>query len=167
MVSAPLDVLSDTPLKKRDSAVVKRDGDCTAQPTGSGPVSTPDTAAAFLADGGLQSLATNAPTPDGFSLAFSNKDGSLSASKYMGLHTLTSFDTLECAALCDRAINCEAFNMYIERDPSLNPNAEDCPNPPSTTNFKCTLWGAPVVAEQATNKGQWRDSFQVVITGSN
>ncbi|KAL9059516.1 MAG: hypothetical protein Q9206_001453 [Seirophora lacunosa] len=114
MVSAPLDVLSDTPLKKRDSAVVKRDGDCAAQPTGSGPVSTPDTAAAFLADGGLQ-----------------------------------------------------AFNMYIERDPSLNPNAEDCPNPPSTTNFKCTLWGAPVVAEQATNKGQWRDSFQVVITGSN
>ncbi|KAI4093430.1 MAG: hypothetical protein LQ344_002843 [Seirophora lacunosa] len=85
----------------------------------------------------------------------------------MGLHTLTSFDTLECASLCDRAINCEAFNMYIERDPSLNPNAEDCPNPPSTTNFKCTLWGAPVVAEQATNKGQWRDSFQVVITGSN
>ncbi|KAL9012328.1 MAG: hypothetical protein Q9173_002899 [Seirophora scorigena] len=114
MVSAPLDVLTDTPLRKRDSAMVKRDGDCTAQPTGSGPVSTPDTAAAFLADGGLQ-----------------------------------------------------AFNMYIERDPSLNPNAEDCPNPPSTTNFKCTLWGAPVVAEQATNKGQWRNSFQVVITGSN
>ena len=44
---------------------------------------------------------------------------------------------------------------------------QNCPNPPSTTNFKCTLWGAPVVQEQATNQGQWRDSFQVVITGSN
>jgi len=43
----------------------------------------------------------------------------------------------------------------------------DCPNPPSTTNFKCTLWGAPVVQAQANNKGQWRDSFQIVITGSN
>lgn len=85
----------------------------------------------------------------------------------MGLHTLTSFDTLGCASLCDQANGCEAFNMYIERDPSLSPNAEDCPNPASLTNFKCTLWGAPVVAEQARNKGQWRDSFEVVITGSN
>ena len=57
--------------------------------------------------------------------------------------------------------------MYIERDPSLDPNTDDCPNPPSTTNYKCTLWGAPVVAEEATNKGQWRASFEVAITGSN
>ena len=44
---------------------------------------------------------------------------------------------------------------------------KSCPNPPSTTNFKCTLWGAPVSQAEATNQGQWRDSFQVVITGSN
>ncbi|KAL9021168.1 MAG: hypothetical protein Q9185_001569 [Variospora sp. 1 TL-2023] len=167
MVSAPFGVTTDKALEKREAFMLKRDGDCAPQPAGSGPVPTPDTDAAFLADSGLQALATNAPTPDGYSLAFSNKDGSLSASKYIALYTLTSFDTLKCASLCDQAPDCEAFNTYIERDPSLDPNANDCANPPSTTNFKCTLWGAPVVAEQATNKGQWRASFKVVITGSN
>ncbi|KAI4256241.1 MAG: hypothetical protein L6R42_006337, partial [Xanthoria sp. 1 TBL-2021] len=166
-VSAPFVVVSDTPLKKRELTLVKRDGNCAPQPAGSGPVSTPDTAAAFKVDAQLQGYAINAPTPNGYSQAFSNKDGSLSASKYMGLYTMKSFDTLGCASLCDQADDCEAYNMYIERDPSVDPNANDCPNPPSLTNFKCTLWGAPVVAEQATNKGQWRDSFEVVITGSN
>lgn len=91
----------------------------------------------------------------------------MSASNYMGLYTLTSFDTLACAQKCDAAPGCLAINLYIERDPTLDPNNDNCPNPPSTTNYKCTLWGAPVVAEEATNKGQWRDQFQVVITGSN
>ncbi|KAL9004454.1 MAG: hypothetical protein Q9188_002726 [Gyalolechia gomerana] len=150
MVSAPLVVLSDQPSKKRDVTPVKRDGNCAVQPAGSGPAT-----------------ATIAPTPDGYSQVFSNKDGSLSASKYMALHTLKSFDTLACASLCDRANGCEAFNMYIERDPSIAPNVDNCPNPASTTNYKCTIWGAPVSEGQANNKGQWRDSFHVVITGSN
>ncbi|KAI4147086.1 MAG: hypothetical protein L6R39_003244 [Caloplaca ligustica] len=167
LVSAPLDVTTDKPLKKRDATLTKRDGNCAPQPAGSGPVPTPDTADAFTSSSVLQTIAQNAPTPDGYSLVFQNKDGSLSASKYMGLHTLTAFDTLQCASLCDQANDCEAFNMYIERDPSVDPNANDCPNPPSLTNYKCTLWGAPVSVEEANNKGQWRDSFHVVITGSN
>jgi hypothetical protein len=112
-------------------------------------------------------MATGAPTPDGYSSAFTNLAGSLSASNYMGLYTLTSYDTLGCASKCDQADGCQAFNMYIERDPSVDPNAANCPNPPSITNYKCTLWGAPVVAKEATNTGQYRDSFQVVIAGSN
>ncbi|KAL8940557.1 MAG: hypothetical protein Q9216_002744 [Gyalolechia sp. 2 TL-2023] len=167
MVSAPLGVLSDQPSEKRGVTPVKRDGNCAVQPAGSGPVPTPDTAEAFLADQDLQATATNAPTPDGYSRVFANKDGSLSASRYMGLHTLKSFDTLGCASLCDQANGCEAFNMYIERDPSVAPNAADCPDPASTTNYKCTIWGAPVSEVQANNKGQWRASFHVVITGSN
>ncbi|KAL8839296.1 MAG: hypothetical protein Q9170_001813 [Blastenia crenularia] len=167
LVSAPLDVVFDTPSKKRDVMPVKRDGNCAPQPAGSGPTISPDTVAALQGNQDLQATATSAPTPDGYSQAFANLDGSLSASKYMGLHTLKSFDTLGCASLCDQADGCEAFNMYIERDPSVDPNANDCPNPASTINYKCTLWGAPVAGEEATNKGQWRDSFQVVIAGSN
>ncbi|KAI4207302.1 MAG: hypothetical protein LQ346_000670 [Caloplaca aetnensis] len=166
LVSAPMDVASD-PVEKRDIGLVKRDGTCAPQPAGSGPVPTPDTPAAFTASAELQAFAQIAPTPDGYSAAFQNKDGSLSASNYMGLYTLKAFDTLGCASLCDQATGCLAFNMYIERDPTVAPNALDCPNPASLTNYKCTLWGAPVVAEQARNKGQWRASFQVVITGSN
>ena len=111
-------------------------------------------------------MANNAPTPDGYALAFSNLSASLQASNYMGLYTLTSYDTLTCASKCDQA-NCSAFNVYLERDPTLNASAQNCPNPPSTTNFKCTLWGAPVSSEEATNSGQYQSSFHVVIAGSN
>ena len=80
---------------------------------------------------------------------------------------LSSYDTLTCASECDRNSGCAAFNVYIERDPTLAPNAQDCPNPPSTVIYKCALWSAAVSADEATNTGQWVDSFQVVITGSN
>ena len=114
-----------------------------------------------------QTMATNAPTPDGYQQVFVNLAGSLSASNYMGLITIKSFDTLGCASLCDQAAGCVAFNMYAERDPSVDPNAVNCPNPPSITNYKCTLWGAPVAPAQATNTGQFRDSFEVVVVASN
>ncbi|KAL8874653.1 MAG: hypothetical protein Q9174_000058 [Haloplaca sp. 1 TL-2023] len=146
LVSAPLVVTSDSPLRKRDET-------CVPQPAGSGPVPEPDTAAAFRASQELQDSSSNAPVPDGYSLSFAGAQGSLSASKYMGLTTLERYDTLDCASLCDRAVGCQAFNLYIERDPTVSPNADDCPNPASTTNYKCTLWGVPVVGEQATNKG--------------
>ena len=112
-------------------------------------------------------MANNAPTPDGYSSVFKNAGASLSASNYMGLYTLTSYDVLTCASKCDQASGCSAFNVYLERDPTLNANAVSCPNPPSTTNYRCTLWGAPVSAAEATNSGQYQDSFHVVIAGSN
>ena len=112
-------------------------------------------------------MATSAPTPDGYVSVFTNLGASLQASNYMGLYTLTSYDTLTCASKCDQASGCSAFNVYLERDPTVNANAQNCPNPPSTTNYKCTLWGAPIAAAEATNTGQYQDSFQVVIAGSN
>jgi len=112
-------------------------------------------------------MASNAPIPDGYALVFDNLDGSMTASNYMGLYTFRSYDTLGCASKCDQASGCEAFNMYIERDPTLDSNQTNCPNPPSTTNYKCTLWGVPLSQEEATNVGQYRDSFHVVIAGSN
>ena len=114
-----------------------------------------------------KTMATNAPTPDGYVSVFTNLGASLQASNYMGLYTLTSYDTLTCASKCDQASGCSAFNVYLERDPTVNANAQNCPNPPSTTNYKCTLWGAPIAAAEATNTGQYQDSFQVVIAGSN
>ena len=112
-------------------------------------------------------MANNASTPDGYTLVFNNLGASLQASNYMGLYTLTSYDTLTCASMCDQASGCSAFNIYLERDPTVNASAQNCPNPPSTTNYKCTLWGAPVSSGEATNSGQYQDSFQVVIAGSN
>lgn len=152
---------------KRDLTVEKRDGDCSPYPTGSGPVPSPDTVDAFASFPTFAAMATAAPTPDGYEVVFINSNASLTASNYMGLYTLGSYDTLGCASQCDQTSGCQAFNMYIERDPSLNASADNCPNPPSTTNYKCTLWGAPVSVDEATNFGQYQDSFQVVIAGSN
>ncbi|KAI4120592.1 MAG: hypothetical protein LQ341_007525 [Variospora aurantia] len=145
----------------------KRDGDCRPLPPGSGPVSSPDTPEAFSANPAYSSLALNATTPDGYSSVMKNLDASLAATNYLSNSVLTSYDTLACASLCNRVVECQAFNLYIERNPTLDPNTVICPNPPSTTNFKCTLWGSIVSAAQATNRGYMSASFSVVIAGSN
>ena len=70
LVSAPLDVSKDSPpdepapsatpitsassRRRRSLNLRKRDGDCSPQPTGAGPVPSPDTADAFLAFPTLQ-----------------------------------------------------------------------------------------------------------------
>lgn len=58
--------------------------------------------------------------------------------------------------------NCTDF----ERDPSVDAAAA-CPNPLPYTMIKCVYWGGPVTLDNAKNYGQYRDSFQVVIAGSN
>jgi hypothetical protein len=146
----------------------KRSAACEPQPAGSGPVPYPDTPSAFLANGEYASIAGSAVTPSGYTQSFSNLKGSTGGLGYMGLHTLTSYDVAGCAARCNAAYPCQAFNIYFERDPTVSPSFDDsCPNPPSLTNIKCTLWGYPVYAETAKNVGQWRSQFQVVIAGSN
>ena len=84
----------------------------------------------------------------------------------MGLYTLTSYDVFACQEKCDAATACYAFNIYIERDPSQDPGAA-CPNPASTYNYKCTLWGSQIDGTTATNQGQYRNQYHVVITASN
>ena len=85
----------------------------------------------------------------------------------MGLTTMASYDTDACAALCDGAAGCEAFNVYAERDPSLSPNLASCPNPPSTTKFRCTLWGVGVDDTEAINTGQFAARFHLAVAASN
>ncbi|KAG9598030.1 hypothetical protein KCU97_g4101, partial [Aureobasidium melanogenum] len=104
-------------------------------------------------------------------------DAAVSANSYIGLYTLTSYNAQECASKCDDTDLCTSFNIYIERDPSLAPANNDnttytpwetyCPNPSSITNYKCTLWGSTLSADLATNKGDYREQFQTVITGSD
>lgn len=146
---------------------------CAVQPDGYGPKVTPDTVAAFEAYEPFQVDALTAPTPFNYTNTFKDLNASVSANSYLGVYLLSSYNTTECAALCDSTNLCTGFNTYIERDPSLNPssntssNATYCPNPSSITNYGCTLWGSGVDAAAATNYGQYRDQFQVVIVASN
>lgn len=112
-----------------------------------------------------------------YTQVFRDLNASIEASSYIGLYTLETYNTSECAAYCDNTALCTSFNLYIERDPSVNPSANDstaatvwgywCPNPASITNFKCTLWGSSIDASEADNYGEYREEFHTVITGSN
>jgi hypothetical protein len=103
----------------------------------------------------------------GYSLAFKNLNASSQTTSYLGYKTLNSYDTISCAEYCNQLSGCQGFNIYFERDPSVDPNSSQCPNPPSVTNIKCVRWGIQIQAETATNSGQWRDSFEVVIAGAS
>jgi len=92
-------------------------------------------------------MATNAPIPDGYALVFTNLDGSMTAPSYMGLYTLTSYDTLGCASKCDQASGCEAFNIYIERDPTL-----------------CSMYNQTWGPSYATNYGHYRGSDRYTVS---
>lgn len=112
-----------------------------------------------------------------YTQVFKDLDAAVSANSYIGLYTLTAYNPQDCAAKCDDTDLCTSFNIYIERDPSLAPANNDnttytpwetyCPNPSSITNYKCTLWGSNLSPYVATNKGDYREQFQTVITGSN
>ncbi|KAL0930135.1 CND3 protein [Colletotrichum truncatum] len=140
---------------------------CAVQPDGYGPHVVPDTVEAFKAYEPFHQNALSAKAPDGYAATFTNLDAAVSANTYLGLYTLKSYDVAACAAHCDSTELCTGINIYVERDPSINPWKCSCQNPASITNYKCTLWGSGVDKDSATNTGQGRDDFQVVITGSN
>jgi len=142
------------------------DAPCGQQPPGSGNVSVPDTPQGFLKDKNYTTIANKATTPGGYTKSFSNLQASINENGYLGLYTLTSYDTMQCQELCDSVDSCTAFNIYIERDPTVKP-APACANPASTINYKCTLYANQVNSASATNTGQYRQKFEVVIAGSN
>ncbi|KAL1301923.1 hypothetical protein AAFC00_002386 [Neodothiora populina] len=139
---------------------------CVVQPTGYGPVPSPDSAAAFLAYAPFASSASAAAVPAGYVQTFKNLNASNNAYGYLGYTALKSYDSNLCASKCNAINACAAFNIYYERDPTVNPGP-NCNNPASTTLIKCVFWGGPVNAGNAQNSGQYRSNFHVVIAGSN
>ena len=156
---------------------------CSPQPGGYGPVPNSDTPNAFLNFPPLHSMAQAAPTTvrstgqTQYTQVFKDLDASISGGKYLGLYDLETYNVAQCASLCDAMATCISFDIFAERDPSLLPTNNDnsaptvwgtnCPNPPSMTVFKCTLWGNVISAQQATNYGSMQEQFKIVITGSD
>ncbi|KAF1991625.1 hypothetical protein K402DRAFT_314231, partial [Aulographum hederae CBS 113979] len=142
---------------------------CAPQPSAYGPAVKPDTDAAFVKSATLQKNSINNVPPPGWAKIFSNATASINGddqTKYLGYFELKGYNASECADYCDDVDGCIAFNMFYERDPVLNP-ADSCPNPAGSTHIKCSIWGSPVTIDKATNSGQWRHQFHVVIAGSN
>jgi len=121
----------------------------------------------FLVDTGLAGLAAaKSYPPAGYSTSFTNQLAGVSAPNYLGYQQLSSYDTNACAAYCNARSDCSAFNIYIQRTPTFIPD-DACPNPSAAAQITCALYGSPLSASQATNIGQYRKDFMVVIQGSN
>lgn len=151
-------------LLERQSFSTDPNAACGLQPFGYGLPSGDDNS--FEANPVYQFAALAAPAPKDYTVAFRNATGSTQQAGYMGYYVLEVYNTTQCAGFCNSASGCEAFNLYFERDPLLNP-ADGCSNPVATTNIKCTLWSQDISLATATNQGQYRDQFHVVIAGSD
>jgi hypothetical protein len=57
----------------------------------------------------------------------------------------------------------ESFLTFIP----VNPDDTSCSDPPSTVQVKCVFWGSACTQDNLNNYGQWRNQFQVLISGSN
>ncbi|KAF1970080.1 hypothetical protein BU23DRAFT_374903, partial [Bimuria novae-zelandiae CBS 107.79] len=140
---------------------------CAPQPAAYGPPTTPDTPEAFKSNQVYHNMALNAKTPTGYTQTFKDLSASVNANSYLAYKLLTSYDVAGCAAYCDSDDVCEGFNIYIERDPAWNPDQCSCQNPSSIAQYKCSIFGSGVSKEAATNYGQTRNDFEIVIVGSN
>lgn len=119
-------------------------------------------------DNDLRKNARSAGTPSGYTKSFSDLAASTQQIGYLTYKNLETgtYAVDDCAAFCNSEKYCLAFNIFYERDPSKDP-ASTCDNPEPITNVKCSIYGYPVAEASATNEGQFRENFHVVITGSN
>ncbi|KAK5122551.1 hypothetical protein LTR85_003814 [Meristemomyces frigidus] len=164
LLFAGLAAASPMLIERQSSFSTDPNADCGMQPFGFGPPSTTDTN--FEQNPAIQFISLAAPAPKNYAAAFRNQTGSSQQAGYQGYYNLMTYNTTQCAGYCNAVSGCTAFNIYFERDPLLNPAAA-CPNPIATTNIKCSLYSQSVSQATATNQGQYRDQFHVVIAGSD
>jgi hypothetical protein len=184
LLSATTTTSSDAPCPTQPEAgtycgFVNPEDPCAPQPGGLGPRVVPDTVSAFQQYQPFQSMSLNNTYVPGYTSIYTNLTAAANGlTNYLGMYYLPTYSPSSCAAKCNELSTCNSFNIYVERDPSVNPTKNDstaptvwgywCPNPPSITNYVCALWGAGIYNSSATNHGQYRGGdFQVVIAGSN
>jgi hypothetical protein len=155
-----------TSLNQKRAASVDITAPCAPQPNLNGPTAWPNTVFGFENSPIFASVALYAAAPSGYTRSFANYNGSMTGAGYLGYYSLSSYNVQTCASYCNSVATCLSFNVFYERDPTLNP-ADACPNPTAGTAIKCSLWGVPASKASASNMGQYRDQFQVVIAGSD
>jgi hypothetical protein len=177
-VSAP-EPCPTTPEAGTYCGFINPEDPCAPQPKSQGaPVMSPDTVAAFSSYTPFQDMSLNSVAQTGYNTVFKNKTSAANVNDYVGLYLMDSYNVEYCAQKCNSVAGCNSFNVYVERDPSLNPTKNDstaptvwgywCPDPASDVNFKCALWADGIWNSSATNYGQYRGGdFKVVIAGSN
>ncbi|OJD40574.1 carbohydrate-binding-like protein [Diplodia corticola] len=157
-----------TAAKRRHLADIQRRSACDTQATIESQYTIDvSSASAFRADTVMAGVAKAAVVPSGYQSNFVNLAGASSAYAYLGYTVVdTGYDVQACADQCDAKEGCLSFNIYFERDPTIEPG-NGCTNPTAFANVKCSFWGSALDDRTATNTGQWRADFEVAIAGSN
>ena len=114
-----------------------------------------------------QRTAAEAIVPSNYELVFTAQNGALEGDAYRGRYELTTYNTTECAGICNADSDCYGFDIYFQRSPTEDPNSANCSNPPSTTHIRCSMWGKTISANDANNIGQYRRNFITGFAGSN
>ncbi|RAR00397.1 hypothetical protein DDE82_007308 [Stemphylium lycopersici] len=157
---------SVTAVVAKNGAETKKRDVCEPQPGGFTQNPGDGSVNAYLDDDSeLRVAARAAKAPQGYTESFKDLTASTEQIGYLTYKNIEStkeYDVQACADFCDSENYCLGFNIYYERDP-----ADDCNDAMPQTNLKCSIYGYPVSKQSATNQGQFRGDFQVVITGSN
>jgi hypothetical protein len=129
--------------------------------------SSDDTDQKFLGNTDFSNTATSAGAPNKYVRTFFNQQASLEGCGYMCYKSYDSYNVEQAALDCNAKPGCRGFNIFYERDPLVDPDYTSCKNPASSTVIKASFWGNNVAPLVATNVGQYRSDFHVVIAGSN
>ena len=156
---------------KTSTSSVNVNSACASQPVYYANQPSLSTTNDFLSYAGFYNTAISAIAPTNYTAIFIGYYAAVSQSGYLGYQFLATYDVNACAAFCNSVSSCAGFNIYHERDPSLNPvagaSSSSCPNPPPITSVVCAIYSTAPSADKATNIGEWRASFAVAISGSN
>ncbi|TKA43019.1 hypothetical protein B0A54_05967 [Friedmanniomyces endolithicus] len=87
---------------------------CSAQPSGYGPLPSPNDEATFKTFPAFASAANSAVAPPLYQRVFANLNASefaTAANVYLGYYELKAYDAAACTALCDQSSGCVGANL--------------------------------------------------------
>jgi len=117
---------------------------------------------AFTNSSNAATIASGAVTPIPYKQVFRNRLASVSGGGYLGFKVIPYYDPFLCASICDDMKGCLGFNIFFERDPTLEPS-EYCPNPPAGINVKCSFWRKQINANGDMNPGEQRYATTIPV----
>jgi hypothetical protein len=130
-LAAPATATAGAQSIRRDSNI------CYLQPSEIAHRSSSDTVDAFLTDSYYSQAASSTKIPLDFNTALRNTKALPNAPGYLGFTLMDTYDVQTCADKCNAISGCTSFNIYFERDPSVDPNDASCLDRVSITNIKC------------------------------
>lgn len=120
----------------------------------------------FMTLGWYSRLAEEEDAPSSYEQAFKNQNA-IASRQAIQTERLAGYDATECAEYCNRHRDCEAFGIFVERQPSCT----SCSALRSNKSFMCKLYNAHLEPRIVTDQGNEQrfggKKFTLAIRASN